>query len=127
MLHWQLDCQTESQADPYRFVWFHTSSKARFLIHTWSRLSLPCLIAVSVRTHFCFILTAKRHHSIMSTRKEYGVDKRAQEAAQFYVECNKNPNTKLKIPAAMRAKGYSDDDAAARTLQAQVCRAAEKI
>ena len=63
----------------------------------------------------------------MSTRKEYGVDKRAQEAAQFYVECNKNPNTKLKIPAAMRAKGYSDDDAADRTLQAQVCRAAEKI
>jgi len=32
MLHWQLDCQTESQADTYRFVWFHTSSKARFLI-----------------------------------------------------------------------------------------------
>jgi hypothetical protein len=62
----------------------------------------------------------------MSTRKEYGVDKRAQAAAQFYVECNKNPNTKLKIPAAMRAKGYSDDDAADRTLQAQVRRAAEK-
>jgi hypothetical protein len=84
---------------------------------------------VSVGTHFCFIFATEKHHSTMSSRKEYGVDKRAQAAApaQFYVECNKNPNTKLKIPAAMRAKGYSDDDASNRTLQAQVRRAAEKI
>jgi len=76
------------------------------------------------------ILTAKDTlHIHMSTRKEYGVDKRAQAAAQFYVGCNMNPNTKLKIPAAMRAKGYSDDDAADRTLQAQVRRrrAAERL
>jgi hypothetical protein len=57
---------------------------------------------------------------MVSTRMEYGVDKRAQAqaASQFYVECNKNPHTKLKIPAAMRAKGYSDNDEANRTLQA---------
>jgi hypothetical protein len=127
MLHWQLDCQSVSQVDPYRLHLipniFESEVLGPPLVAAVASLSNRRVGRHSFLLHFC----TEKHHSTMSSRKEYGVDKRAQAAAQFYVECNKNPNTKLKIPAAMRAKGYSDDDASNRTLQAQVRRAAEKI
>ena len=46
-----------------------------------------------------------------SKRKEYKVDARAKKAALFFLACDPNPVTRLSIPAAMRAKGYSDSEA----------------
>jgi hypothetical protein len=38
-----------------------------------------------------------------------------------------DPDMRIKIPAAMMAKGYSDKESKNRTLQMQVCRVVEKI
>jgi hypothetical protein len=38
---------------------------------------------------------------------EYHVDCRAKKAAIFFVACEPNPATRVKIPDAMRMKGYS--------------------
>jgi len=46
-----------------------------------------------------------------SKRKEYKVHDRAKKAALFFLACEANPATRLSIPAAVRAKGYSDVDA----------------
>jgi len=62
-----------------------------------------------------------------SKRREYHVDHRAKKAALFFLACGKNPDTRVKIPDAMRAKGYSDVEAANQSLQQQVCREAEKL
>jgi hypothetical protein len=40
-------------------------------------------------------------------RREYKVDDRAKKAAVFFRACEANPDTRLSIPAVMRAKGYS--------------------
>jgi hypothetical protein len=61
-----------------------------------------------------------------SKRREYHVDCRAKKAALFFLACEANPATKLSIPAAMRAKGYSDVEAADRILVQQVCRESQK-
>ena len=65
----------------------------------------------------------------MSKRREYHVDLRAKKAATFFVACDANSDTRVrvKIPDAMRAKGYSDSEAADRSLQQQVRREADKI
>jgi hypothetical protein len=42
-----------------------------------------------------------------SKRREYHVDCRAKKAAIFFVACDPNPATGVKIPDAMRIKGYS--------------------
>jgi len=47
-----------------------------------------------------------------SKRKEYKVDARANQATLFFLACDPNPVTRLSIFAAMRAKGYSDAEAA---------------
>ncbi len=47
-----------------------------------------------------------------SKRKEYKVDDSAQKAALLFLACKANPDTRLSIPAAMRAKGYLDVEAA---------------
>ncbi len=60
-------------------------------------------------------------------RREYHVDCRAKKAAIFFVACEQNPVTRVKIPDAMRIKGYSPSKAADRALQMQVPREAEKI
>ena len=62
-----------------------------------------------------------------SKRKEYHVDDRSKKAATFFVACKPNQATRVKIPDAMRAKGYSDVEATNRTLQMQVRREVEKI
>jgi hypothetical protein len=49
-----------------------------------------------------------------SKRKEYKVDDRAKKAALLFLACEANPDTRLSIPAAMRAKGYLDVQAAGR-------------
>jgi hypothetical protein len=54
-------------------------------------------------------------------RKEYKVDGRAKKAALLFLACEANPDTRLSIPAAMRAKGYSDVEAANRILVKHVC------
>ena len=59
-------------------------------------------------------------------RKEYKVDARARKAALFFLACGPNPDTRLSIPAAMRAKGYSDAEAADRILVQQVRRESQK-
>jgi hypothetical protein len=61
-----------------------------------------------------------------SKRKEYKVDARAKKAALFFLACEPNPVTRLSIPAAMRAKGYSDAEAADRILVQQVRRESQK-
>jgi hypothetical protein len=45
------------------------------------------------------------------TRKEHNVDARAKGAASFFVACSVNSAMTVKIPAVMRAKGYSDTKA----------------
>ena len=59
-------------------------------------------------------------------RKEYKVDARARKAALFFLACKLNPDTRLSIPAAMRAKGYSDVEASDRILVQQVRRESQK-
>jgi hypothetical protein len=61
-----------------------------------------------------------------STRKEYKVDDCAKKAALFFLACEANPDTRLLIPAAMRAKGYSDVEAKDRILVQQVRRESQK-
>jgi hypothetical protein len=60
-------------------------------------------------------------------RREYHVDSRAKKAAIFFVACEQNPATRVKIPNAIRIKGYSPSGAANQALQMQVHRKVEKI
>jgi hypothetical protein len=62
-----------------------------------------------------------------SKRRKYHVDCRAKKAAIFFVACEPNPATRMKIPDAMRIKGYSPGEASNRVLQMQVHCKAEKI
>ena len=55
------------------------------------------------------------------------MDCRSKKAALFFVVCDANPDTKVKIPDAMRIKGYSPSEATNRSLQQQVRREASKI
>ena len=50
-----------------------------------------------------------------------------KKAVLFFVACDANPDTRVKIPDAMRINGYSPSEAADRSLQMQVCREADKI
>jgi hypothetical protein len=63
-----------------------------------------------------------------SKRKEYHVDCHAAKVAKFFLMCKSHINLdmRIKIPAAMMAKGYSDEKSKNRTLQMQVCREVEK-
>jgi hypothetical protein len=54
-------------------------------------------------------------------RKEYKVGDRVKKAALFFLACEANPATRLSIPAAMRAKGYSDANDMDQILIQQVC------
>ncbi len=47
-----------------------------------------------------------------SKRREYHVDCCAKKAAIFFLACEPNPATRVKIPDAMRIKGYSPSKAA---------------
>ena len=67
-----------------------------------------------------------KHFNMSSKRKEYKVDDRATKAALFFLACEANPATRLSIPAATRAKGYSDVDAMNRILIQQVRRESPK-
>ncbi len=46
------------------------------------------------------------------------------KVAKFFLMCKShiNPDMKVKIPAGMMAKGYSNKESKNRTLQMQVCR-----
>jgi hypothetical protein len=59
-------------------------------------------------------------------RRENHVDCRAKKAAIFFVACEQNPDTRVKIPNAMRIKGYSPIKAVNQALQMQVHCEAEK-
>jgi hypothetical protein len=66
----------------------------------------------------------------MSSRKQKnGADARAKEAALLFVACERNPDptSRLSIPAVLRVKGYSEDEAVNRTLQMQVRREVKKL
>jgi len=54
------------------------------------------------------------------------VDCRAKKAALFFLACEANLATRLSLPAAMRAKGYSDVEAVDRILVQQVRRESQK-
>ena len=54
------------------------------------------------------------------------VDAHTKKAALFFLACEPNPVTRLSIPAVMRAKGYSDAEAADRILVQQVRRESQK-
>jgi hypothetical protein len=60
-------------------------------------------------------------------RREYHVDCHAKKAAIFFVACEQNPATRVRIPDAMRIKGYSPSEAANQALHMQVRCKAEKI
>jgi hypothetical protein len=60
-------------------------------------------------------------------RREYHVDCCAKKVAIFSVACEQNPATRVKIPNAMRIKGYSPSKATNQVLQMQVHCKAEKI
>jgi hypothetical protein len=62
-----------------------------------------------------------------SRRRKYHVDCCAKKAAIFFVACEPNTATRVKIPNAMRIRGYSQSEAANRALQMQVHCEAEKI
>jgi hypothetical protein len=62
-----------------------------------------------------------------SKRREYHVDRRSKKAALFFVACDANPDTRVKIPDAMRITGYSPSEAANRSLQMQVRREVDTI
>jgi len=61
-----------------------------------------------------------------SKRREYHVDCCTKKAALFFLACEANPATRLSIPAAMRAKGYSDVEAVDQILLQQVRRESQK-
>ncbi len=74
-------------------------------------------------THF--LSTGNRHINISLKRKKYKVDDRAKKAVWFFVACQANPATKVKVTEAMRVKGYANSKATNLTLQQQVQRAVE--
>ncbi len=62
-----------------------------------------------------------------SKRREYHVDCHAKKAAIFFMACEPNPATTVKIPEAMKIEGLSEAETANRTLQQQVSYEADKI
>jgi hypothetical protein len=76
-----------------------------------------------------FLWSETENLRMSSKRKEYHVDCHAAKAAKFLLMCEShiNPDMRIKIPAAMMAKGYSDKESKNRTLQMQVHREVEKI
>ncbi len=73
-----------------------------------------------------FSLSRQKSSTMSSKRKEYKVDDRAKKAAVFFQACEARPDTRLSIPAVMRAKGYLDVEAADRILVQQVRRESQK-
>jgi hypothetical protein len=49
-------------------------------------------------------------------RKEYKVDGCTKKAAYFFLACKASPATRVTVPIAMRAKGYSDVEATDQVL-----------
>jgi hypothetical protein len=76
-----------------------------------------------------FLWSETEYLRMSSKRKEYHVNCLAAKAAKFFLMCESHidPDMRIKIPAAMMAKGYSDEESKNRTLQMQVCREVEKI
>jgi hypothetical protein len=76
-----------------------------------------------------FLWSETENLRMLSKRKEYHVDCRAAKAAKFFLMCKSHidPDMRIKIPAAMMAKGYSDKESKNRMLQMQVRREVEKI
>jgi hypothetical protein len=76
-----------------------------------------------------FLCSETENLRMLSKRKEYHVDCCAAKAAKFFLVCKShiNPDMRIKIPAAMMAKGYSNEESKNRTLQMQVRREVEKI
>ena len=72
-----------------------------------------------VRPIFCLW---KASTLISLKRKEYNIEDCAKKAVLFFPTCKANPATRLSIPAAMQAKGYSDAKAVYCILVQQVCR-----
>jgi hypothetical protein len=66
---------------------------------------------------------------MLSKRKEYHVDCGAAKGAKFFLMCKShiNPDMRIKIPAAMMTKGYSNEESKNRTLQMQVRQEVKKI
>ena len=77
------------------------------------------------RTLFSLSWKQAFHH--VFKRREYHVDYRTKKAALFFVACDTNPDTRVKIPNAMRITGYSPSKTADRSLQQQVRREVDKI
>jgi hypothetical protein len=63
----------------------------------------------------------------MSLKRIMADDRTKKAALLFFLACEANPDTRLSIPAAMRAKGYSDVEAADQILVQQVRHESQKI
>jgi hypothetical protein len=62
-------------------------------------------------------------------RKEYKVNESAEteKATSFFIACEANPATKVKVTEAMRVMGYSNHEFANLTLHMQVHHVIQKI
>jgi hypothetical protein len=78
--------------------------------------------------HAPLFLCSEAENVVKKKRVVY-VDCGAAKAAKFFLMCKSHidPDMRMKIPAAMMAKGYSNDESKNRTLQMQVHREVEKI
>ncbi len=76
-----------------------------------------------------FLWSETENLRMSSKRKKYHVDCHAAKAAKFFFMCKSriNPDMRIKIPAAMMQKGYSNKESKNRMLQMQVHREVEKI
>jgi hypothetical protein len=80
------------------------------LVHGWHfPASIPLLNIRHLSTKpfsLCWKL------KVSSQRKEYCIDARAKPAAKFFLRCMRDPDPQMrvKIPAAMKAKGHSKEE-----------------
>jgi hypothetical protein len=113
---------------------FAVSYQRGSVLHSLGTRGLQCCftaivslspVRIVLATHF---LPLRGKHFIMSLeREEYKVNDCAEKAARFFIACQANPATKVKVIKAMRVRGYSDSKAAGLTLQMQVHCAIQKI
>jgi len=114
-------------ADPYKLFSVLHSLTRQVLYRRFTSIVSHSQGLVDSVTPFSFswelaILTCLSGGSIMSH-----VDHRAKKAAHFFLACSLNPDTRVKIPNAMRIKGYSNVEATNQSPQQQVRREAEKL
>ena len=114
-------------ADPYKLFSVLHSLTRQVLYRRFTSIVSHSQGLVDSATPFSFswepaISTCLSGGSIMSITAP-----RSQLSSSWPAACSLNPDTRVKIPDAMRIKGYSNVEAANQSLQQQVRREAEKL